>query len=278
MNLKEYWEKRANASLKSVGQRTYSEEFNKFDIEMLFDTLLREFGRFPQNKQVLDVGCGIGRILKFHANFSNNIFGVDFSKNMLNICKNNVSSAKLVNGDACNLPFKDECFDVVSAFVVLQHIIDDKKRQTAISEMIRVIKPNGMIIINEEILKSFEVRKKICKLFGHDFKEQEHIRHWDEEDIYLLLKNNNIIIKQLIKSRELSLLHYVRFVFFIIFQGTYILIRYRRKPSEQYTSSNISELIDRILLNKVISNSIKRLSRLMLFNKCDQVLIIGEKA
>ena len=58
-----------------------------------------------------------------------------------------------------NLPFRDECFDVVSAFVVLQHIIDDAKREEAIKEMIRVTKPNGLIIINEEIIKSFEVRK-----------------------------------------------------------------------------------------------------------------------
>ena len=113
MDLKQYWETRAKPSLKSVGQKSYSKEFNIFETKMLFDDLLKESDGFLHEKQILDVGCGIGRILKFYAHFSNNISGVDFSRNMLNICKNNVLSAKLVNGDACNLPFKDKCFDVV---------------------------------------------------------------------------------------------------------------------------------------------------------------------
>jgi len=153
MNLKEYWEKRAEMSLKSVGQKSYSEELNRMETEILFDTLSKEVGVFLNGKRILDIGCGIGRVLSFYSNFSNDIFGVDFSQNMLDICRNNVPSAKLVNGDASNLPFKSNSFDLVSAFVVLQHIIDDGKRECVIKEMIRVTKPNGIIVINEEIKK-----------------------------------------------------------------------------------------------------------------------------
>jgi len=278
MNLKEYWEKRAEMSLKSVGQKSYSEELNRMETEILFDTLSKEVGVFLNGKRILDIGCGIGRVLSFYSNFSSDVFGVDFSTNMLNICKNNVTSAKLVNGDACSLPFRDECFDLVSAIVVLQHIINDTKRECAIKEMIRILKPKGVIIINEEILKSFEIRRKMCKLFGYDFKEQTHVRYWSEDRYISLLKKNKIKVKRVIKSREMSFFHYLRFLLFIVLQGTYILIRYRKKPSEKYLSSRISGIIDRFLLNKVVFNCIKQLSRLMPSNKCDSILIVGERA
>jgi len=92
-----------------------------------------------------------------------------------------------------------------------------------------------------------------------------------------MLKNNNIIVKRIIKSRELSFLHYIRFLLFIIFQGSYVLIKYRKKPSEKYISSRISGIIDGFLLNRVVLKCIKRLSRIMPLNKCDSILIVGEK-
>lgn len=93
--MKEYWNNRAETSLKSVGQRSYSEELNRMETKTLFDILLKEVGKSLNRKQILDIGCGIGRILRFYSNFSNRIWGIDFSAQMLNICKNNVPSAKL---------------------------------------------------------------------------------------------------------------------------------------------------------------------------------------
>lgn len=98
--------------------------------------------------------------------------------------------------------------------------------------MIRITKPKGTIIINKEILKSFEVRRKICKIFRYDFKEREHIRYWDEDKYLSLLEKNNVKVKKVIKSREMSFLHYTRFLLFIVLQGAYILIRYRKNPQK----------------------------------------------
>lgn len=46
-----------------------------------------------------------------------------------------------VKADICNLPFEENQFDVVFCNHVLEHIEDDKK---AMSELYRVLKPNGM--------------------------------------------------------------------------------------------------------------------------------------
>lgn len=46
-----------------------------------------------------------------------------------------------VKADICNLPFKDNEFDIIFCNHVLEHIPDDKK---AMEELYRVMKPNGM--------------------------------------------------------------------------------------------------------------------------------------
>ncbi|WP_457610018.1 class I SAM-dependent methyltransferase [Lutibacter sp.] len=46
-----------------------------------------------------------------------------------------------VKADICDLPFKENTFDVILCNHVLEHIEDDKK---AMSELLRVLKPGGM--------------------------------------------------------------------------------------------------------------------------------------
>ena len=59
-----------------------------------------------------------------------------------------------VKADICGLPYQNEMFDIVICSHVLEHITDDKK---AISEICRVLKPNGTAYI------------MIPKLFGYCF-------------------------------------------------------------------------------------------------------------
>ena len=49
-----------------------------------------------------------------------------------------------VKADICNLPFADNDFDFILCNHVLEHIPDDKK---AMSELLRVLKPNGTAIL-----------------------------------------------------------------------------------------------------------------------------------
>lgn len=83
-----------------------------------------------------------------------------------------------VKADICNLPFKDNEFDVVFCNHVLEHIPDDTK---AIQELYRVLKPNGMGIfqIPQDInrTKTFEDNtitdpKKRAEIFG----QYDHVR------------------------------------------------------------------------------------------------------
>ncbi len=83
-----------------------------------------------------------------------------------------------VKADICKLPFKDNRFDVIFCNHVLEHIPDDTK---AMQELYRVLKPNGMAILqipqdlNRE--KTFEDnsitdKKERAKIFG----QYDHVR------------------------------------------------------------------------------------------------------
>jgi ubiquinone/menaquinone biosynthesis C-methylase UbiE len=51
----------------------------------------------------------------------------------------------LVQGDALNLPFKDESFDIVTAFEVIEHLYDPQK---ALGEIRRILKMDGIALIS----------------------------------------------------------------------------------------------------------------------------------
>lgn len=78
---------------------------------------------------VLEIGCGSGELSPYLKNYN----GIDISKN----------SCKSIIGDAHELPFKSDSFDLILLLDLLEHT-DDK---LVMEEVYRIIKPNGHVII-----------------------------------------------------------------------------------------------------------------------------------
>ncbi|NTU61294.1 MAG: class I SAM-dependent methyltransferase [Caldiserica bacterium] len=97
--------------------------------------------------KLLDVGCGPGWFLKdLDKVFPSIEFtGCDLSERMVFHARNNLpSKVKVVAGDAQNLPFSDNSFDVVTSTLAFHHFPQPGK---VISEFHRVLKPNGLMIV-----------------------------------------------------------------------------------------------------------------------------------
>lgn len=88
-------------------------------------------------KRVLDYGCGIGQIGKLVKERGADVVGVDISDKLLEVAGKHI---KAVKADGTRLPFEDESFDYVMAFMVL-HIIEDIDKPLA--EIARVLKSGG---------------------------------------------------------------------------------------------------------------------------------------
>lgn len=92
-----------------------------------------------------------------------------------------------VQCDMTNLPFKDADFDFVCACHVLEHIKDDYK---ALSEIRRVLKPNGIAILSVPILG-----KKTIEYPETNPHEWDHVR-CPGEDYFDRYSNLFSIVKQ----------------------------------------------------------------------------------
>lgn len=119
-----------------------NEETNWYFVsrQNFFYELLDKYVRGRKNK-ILDIGSGAGIILKKLEKYGE-AEGVDFSRKAVDFCR--LRGLKCKWADAQNLPFKDETFEIVSAFGVIEHVDDDKK---ALSEIFRVCKKEGTVIL-----------------------------------------------------------------------------------------------------------------------------------
>ena len=94
---------------------------------------------------VLDVACGSGALL-LHANKKGlKCYGIDLSKGMIKQASKKVPEAELREGNYYKIPYDNGMFDnVVSTYALGGTKIDIEK---VLSEMIRVCKPDGQVII-----------------------------------------------------------------------------------------------------------------------------------
>jgi ubiquinone/menaquinone biosynthesis C-methylase UbiE len=96
----------------------------------------------PLGQRILDVGTGTGH---FSAPLTphNEVVGVDFVAQMLAYAA--PKGFWPAQADARALPFSDASFDAVICVGVLQHIPD---YQTALRELLRVLKPQGVLLLD----------------------------------------------------------------------------------------------------------------------------------
>ena len=102
---------------------------------------------FMKDRRVLlDLGCGSGR----HFVSGKKYIGIDFSKEMLLLAKQNAKKKKakahLIRADLSALPLRDSWFNDVILSSVL-HIVESRNRRKCLKEMKRVMKKNGHALV-----------------------------------------------------------------------------------------------------------------------------------
>lgn len=92
-------------------------------------------------KEVLEVGCGTGLIMRGLDGRAKRLVGVDISPGMLAEARRR--GFDVFEGQAEKLPFADESFDLAYSFKVLAHVPDI---ELALREMTRVLRPGGHLV------------------------------------------------------------------------------------------------------------------------------------
>lgn len=111
-------------------------------------TLAKNGLRMEQFDNVLDFGCGVGRIIRhFDLNQTTTLHGTDYNPDLIWWCQNNLSACEFrVNTLSGSLPYDSETFDFIYSFSVFTHLKEPLQFHW-IDELTRVLKPGGYIYL-----------------------------------------------------------------------------------------------------------------------------------
>ncbi len=98
-------------------------------------------------ERALDVGSGIGIFTKIASSKGYISFGIDVDEEKIELAQrlNGNTHVKFEVGNAYDLNYPDNFFDVVLCLEVIEHLSDPRR---ALDEIYRCIKPNGCLIIS----------------------------------------------------------------------------------------------------------------------------------
>ena len=177
MDYEEYYKDREKK--KALGYRL------KRRTKEVIKAILKYKGR--KVNSILDVGCADGKMLellleevKVH-----NYKGVDFDQKLINLANEDIKK-HLEVGNALNLRFKDNNFDVLISTAVIEHLENPEK---FLKESYRVLKEGGIIILTTPS----PLFEKLGTLVGH-LKDETHFETYNLKELKSLLRKEGFRI------------------------------------------------------------------------------------
>jgi putative AdoMet-dependent methyltransferase len=145
----------------------------------IYNTVMRD-----KKLNILDIGIGTGSLSAELYKNGYKITGIDFSEEMIKICKTKMPSARLIQHDFIKgLPegIKGEKFDYIISTYALHHLNDGEKI-VLIKESLKILDNSGSIIIGDI---GFQTRKEFdeCKAL---YREE-----WDDEYYFVFEEIKN---------------------------------------------------------------------------------------
>lgn len=149
---------RINKELKQIYEQNakdYDKHRDNISSTTFYNKLIPDFLHqiIPNNPEgiILDVAAGTGRATFALSDRAKQVIGVDIAENMMKNAKQKIKMYGVKNvcfqvATANKLPFKDNCFDVVTALMFF-HLIPNNMYKPIIDEFIRVLKPHGIVVL-----------------------------------------------------------------------------------------------------------------------------------
>lgn len=199
IKMKKEWDARAKFDTLFVISTEHSENYEDFWQSGIDDTksiLGLDSSRFekiihqkdPKKMRILEIGCGIGRLLIPMSKIFGQVIGIDISSEMIHKGKKYIEdlpNCQIFENNGIDLSeFADNYFDFCFSFIVFQHIPEKKIVEKYISEVSRVLKPGCLF--------RFQVRGTIAS-------KPNQITTWDgvqftSDEIHKIAQVNNFEI------------------------------------------------------------------------------------
>lgn len=142
-----------------------------------------------KGKKILDIGCGFGWFeLNVLKRGCSEISGIEISSNDLKTAKENIKDKRAIFkiGGALKLPFKDNYFDTIVAWEVIEHI-PDSKEDKMFKEVYRVLKKGGVFYLSTPYDSFFSKYLDPAFWFiGHRHYSREKLARFGKENKFRL--------------------------------------------------------------------------------------------
>jgi SAM-dependent methyltransferase len=115
--------------------------------------------------RVLDVGCGVGRLLLRLERRGCNIFGLDILRRDLLSAQRHLVDPTLVQADGGRIPFADASFDFVTCTETVEHAAN---ASLMLRELARVLRPGGRLVVSVPDVLPELVARRLYALYQDD--------------------------------------------------------------------------------------------------------------
>ncbi len=132
----------------------------------------------PAHKEIaIDFGCGVGRLTSALRSHFALCYGVDISPGMLEQARKIAPLCEFREGDSLS-SFADDTADLIYSSLVLQHQPDPRSAIALIADMVRVLRPGGLLVFqipsHIRLLKRIHLRRRLYRIaralsVSHDF-------------------------------------------------------------------------------------------------------------
>ena len=149
--IKSVYEKRKRTIIDD--RYSYFNIANLYNIQQREKEILKLLDRHRMNpladKKILDVGCGKGGLLRSLIEYGalpQNVYGIDLLPDRIEHARKISPNIDFRCGNAEELPYQGETFDMVTQFTVFTSVLDHQVKEKIAREMIRVLKAEGVIL------------------------------------------------------------------------------------------------------------------------------------
>lgn len=109
---------------------------------------------FIKGKVVLDIACGEGYGCNLLTQEASKVIGIDIDVTCIKNAKLSYKNPQIefLSGSILDIPLTSNCVDIITCFETLEHITE---HENAITELKRVLKPDGILIISTPDKKNY---------------------------------------------------------------------------------------------------------------------------
>lgn len=153
-----FWLKKQYANDSNLNARARLHQLYNVNQQPLQEWFFEQIS-LPNNARILELGCGNGSLWEEHIDKLDSnakLTMTDYSSGMVDIVREKFSNNSKISfeiADAQNLTFSSQSFDIVIANHTLHHV---NNIDLAISEIARVLKPNGVFYATTNGTKGLE--------------------------------------------------------------------------------------------------------------------------